>query len=145
VSLIEYMHSCDGQRDIYQMAEERNLEFGRVITTIQAAEMLGLTESGKQRVVLTDKGKQLVLANAVERQAIWRQQLLRLSLFRGVHDTLQQQPDHTLDKDFVLETIITRMPQENYEQIFNIFVRWSRFGNLFVFDDPHHKISLPGA
>lgn len=144
VSLVEYLHAHAGERDIFLMAEERNLEFGRVIAIVKAAEILDLADTEKQRVLLTAKGKELTLAETAERQAIWREQLLRLHLFRGVHDALQQQPDHTLDKDFVLETIITRMPQENYEKIFNTFVRWSRYGNLFVFDDPNQKISLPG-
>jgi hypothetical protein len=39
-----------------------------------------------------------------------RAQLLRLRLFRIVHDVVQQRADRSSDRDFVLETIVTRMP-----------------------------------
>jgi hypothetical protein len=48
---------------------------------------------------------------------------LNLQLFREVHDFLQREPGHTVDRDFVLEFVATRMPQENYERVFNTFIR----------------------
>jgi hypothetical protein len=51
-----------------------------------------------------------------------------------VHDVVQQRPDRSSDRDFVLETIVTRMPQENYAQVFDMFVRRARFGWLFGYD-----------
>ena len=47
-----------------------------------------------------------------------------------------------IDRDFVLETIVTRMPYENYEKIFNTFIRWARFGDLFAYDETVQRISL---
>jgi len=34
------------------------------------------------------------------------------------------------------------MPQENYEKVFNTFIRWARFGDLFAYDETMEKISL---
>lgn len=45
-----------------------------------------------------------------------------------------------IDRDFVLETLATRMPHENHERIFNTIVRWSRFGNLFHFDEEPQQV-----
>ena len=42
----------------------------------------------------------------------------------------------------MLETIVTRMPYENYEKIFNTFIRWSRFGGLFTYDETVQQIAL---
>ena len=58
------------------------------------------------------------------------------------YDLLQREPDHAIDRDFVLETIVTRMPYENYEKIFNTFIRWARFGDLFAYDETVQQISL---
>jgi hypothetical protein len=55
---------------------------------------------------------------------------------------LQKQPQHEVDRDFVLETIIMRMPQENYERIFETFIRWARFGDLFSYDETTNTVSL---
>jgi len=38
--------------------------------------------------------------------------------------------------------IITRMPSENYELVFNTFVRWARFGGLFDYDVETHQLRL---
>ena len=46
-------------------------------------------------------------------------------------------------RDFVLETIAVNMPNEDYEQIFETFVRWARFGDLFAYDEATETLSLP--
>src|SRR5205823_11018320 len=95
-----------------------------------------------QRVLLTQKGKAFIMAGSEERTALWRAQLLGLSLFRDIHTILQQRPSHLMDRDFVIETIITRMPYEDFEKIFNTFIRWSRFGGLFSYDQESQRLSL---
>ena len=95
-------------------------------------------------VVLTPEGKRFVEAKADERKALWRERLLTLHLFREVHDLLQKQPDHAVDSDFVLETIVMFMPYENYERVFYTFIRWARFGGLFAYDEATQRISLAG-
>ena len=52
-------------------------------------------------------------------------------------------PDRTVESDFVLETIATRMPYESYEKVFNTFIRWARFGELFIYDERIHRLALP--
>ncbi|HKB36371.1 MAG TPA: AAA-associated domain-containing protein, partial [Gemmataceae bacterium] len=77
-----------------------------------------------------------------DRKALWREQLLHLRLFRDIRDVLEHQPDRSVDRDFVLETIITRMPYENYHRIFNTFVRWARFGELFSYEPTEQRVTL---
>jgi NitT/TauT family transport system ATP-binding protein len=91
---------------------------------------------------LTAAGKRLVETGPDERKALWREQLLTLRLFHEVYEVLQRQPDHTVDSDFVLETIVTRMPYENYEKVFSTFVHWARFGELFAYDEATQRITL---
>jgi hypothetical protein len=47
-----------------------------------------------------------------------------------------------VDSDFVLETIVTHMPYENYEKVFNTFIHWARFGELFGYDEGTQRITL---
>jgi C-terminal AAA-associated domain len=96
----------------------------------------------KRMVVLDTAGKRFVKASAEERQEIWRGQLLHLRLFREIYELLQRQPDHSIDQDFLLETIVLNMPHENYETVFQTFIRWARFGNLFAYDEANGTISL---
>ena len=142
VGLLGYLHSRGDGAEIFRIADETNREFARVIGVVKAAEMLDWIETPGQMVVLTAKGKHFVVATPEERRVLWRDQLLTLRLFHEVHEALLRNPAHAIDRDFVLETIVTRMPYENYEKIFNTFVRWARFGQLFTYDEAQQRISL---
>jgi cobalt-zinc-cadmium resistance protein CzcA len=143
ISLLEYLHQHGDEDDVVRIADKTNREFARVVFIGKAAEMLGLIDTPLHMVVLTDKGKQFVEAPAEVRKSLWRERLLTLQLFREVHEVLQRQPGRAVDSDFVLETIVTRMPYENYEKVFQSFVRWARFGELFVYDEATQRIALP--
>jgi heavy metal efflux system protein len=142
VGLLEYLHRLGGEAEVFRIADDTNREFGRVIAIVHAAEMLGYVETPGQMVVLTPKGQRFATAGPEERQTSWREQLLTLRLFREVYDVLQRQPDHAIDREFVLETIVTRMPYENFEKVFNTFVRWARYGELFAYDEATQRVSL---
>ncbi len=105
--------------------------------------MLEFVDTPKRMVVLDVAGKQFLAANPEQRKAIWREQLLKLRLFREVYDAIVRQQDHTISADFVEETIILRLPQENHERIFETFIRWARFGNLISYDEDTQLLSLP--
>jgi NitT/TauT family transport system ATP-binding protein len=142
VGLLEYLDARGGKEDVFRIASDNNREFGRVINIVEAAELLDFVDTPKRLVVLDPSGKRFVKATGEERQAIWREQLLKLRLFKQVYDGLQREPDHSVHRDFLLETIILNMPHENYEAIFNTFIRWARFGNLFAYDEATEIISL---
>ncbi|MCE9545210.1 MAG: AAA-associated domain-containing protein [Planctomycetia bacterium] len=142
VGLLEYLDARGGQQDIFRIASETNREFGRLISVAKAAEMLNFVDTPKRMVVLEADGKRFVQADAEQRKVIWREQLLKLRLFREIYDTLQRQPEHEVDREFVLETIIMHMPQENHDQVFNTFIRWARFGDLISYNDETDTLSL---
>jgi cobalt-zinc-cadmium resistance protein CzcA len=144
IGLLEYLHQHEAdEMDVVRIADSTNREFTRVVLMVKAAEMLGFVDTPLHIVVLTPTGTQFVQARPEERKDLWREQLLKLNLFREVYEVLQRQPEHSVASDFVLETIVTRMPYENYEKVFSTFVRWARFGELFVYDEVTQRLSLP--
>ena len=142
VGLLEYLEAHGGHHDLFDISANAHQEFGRVIAITKAAEMLGFVDTPKQDVVLTPLGWQFVRANADERKNIWRSQLLKMKLFRDVYNRLQQHPDEPIDADDVKEIMIIALPHENYEAMFETFVRWARFGNLFAYDEAAERITL---
>jgi NitT/TauT family transport system ATP-binding protein len=142
VGLLEYLDSRGGRGEIFRIAGDTHCEFGRMLAIVEAAEMLDFVDTPRRQVVLEPEGQRFVKATAEERKVIWREHLLRLPLFQMVHDVLQRQPGQPLPRDFVLETLVVHLPQENYEKLFNTFVRWARFGNLFAYDETREIISL---
>jgi NitT/TauT family transport system ATP-binding protein len=143
IGLLEYLDARGGREDIFRIASDTNSEFGRLISIVEAAEMLDFVDTPKRMVVLDVRGTEFVKVGPEDRKAIWRAQLLQLHIFRLVSDALKRQPNHKLDRDFVLETIVMHMPHENYERVFHTLVGWARFGNLFAYDDDSGMITLP--
>jgi NitT/TauT family transport system ATP-binding protein len=142
IGLLEYLDARGGKEDVFRIASDTNREFGRVITVVKAAELLDFVDTPKRMVILEPTGQRFVKANAIERKTVWREQLLKLRLFRDVYEVIQRQPNQEIDRDFLLETFVINMPQENYETLFNTFIRWARFGELFAYDETTQIISL---
>jgi NitT/TauT family transport system ATP-binding protein len=142
VGLLEYLDARGGKQDVFRIAADTNRPFDQVIRVVRAAELLDFVDTPKRMVAFEPEGQRFVRANAEERKAIWREHLLRLRLFHDIYEVLQREPNHEIDKDFVLETIVMHMPQENYERTFATFIRWARFGDLFAYDEQTEMISL---
>jgi NitT/TauT family transport system ATP-binding protein len=142
VGLLEYLDARGGKGELFHIAADTHREFGRLINIVEAAEMLNFVDTPKRLVVLDAVGKRFVQATLDERQVLWREQLLNLQMFREIYETLCRQPNGHLERDFVLETIILSMPEENYERSFDTFIQWGRFGNLFAYDDTEGILSL---
>ena len=142
VGLLEYLDARGGREDVFRIAADTNREFGRVLAVVKAAEMLDLVDTPKRMVVLDRDGERFVRTDTADRQAIWRERLLRVRLFRTVLDVLKRETRHEIDRDFVLETIVLNLPQEDYEKVFATFMAWARYGNLFVYDEATQTVAL---
>ncbi len=143
VTLLSFLSARDGEAEVFEIASRTSREFAQVLSVVKAAELLDFVETPGHMVVLTTKGKTFVAASPEDRTALWGEQLLHLVLFREVYEVLQRQPSRSIDRDFVLETIVTRMPYEDYERVFNTFIRWARFGALFTYNEATQRVSLP--
>ncbi|HYM61046.1 MAG TPA: nitrate/sulfonate/bicarbonate ABC transporter ATP-binding protein [Thermoanaerobaculia bacterium] len=142
VGLMEILDAHGGVGDIFDIAAATDREFGHVIAITKAAEMLNFVDTPKQAIVLTALGRQFTKGDPGERQAIWREQLLKLRLFQDVFALLAQRPDHAITADIVREMIIMALPSEHHEAMFDTMVRWARFGNLFAYEDDADWLSL---
>ena len=107
-------------------AATRNREYGQVINIVKAAEMMDLVDTPKRLVVLEPDGKAFVTASPPDRQALWRQHLLRLRLFRDVYEALKKQPRDEIDDEFVRQLVALYMPQESNDRVFQTFLHWAR-------------------
>lgn len=143
VGLLEYLDAREGKEDVFRIATETDKEFGEVIKIVKALELLDFVDTPKRLVVLTPNGQRFVKATSQERQVIWKEQLLKLRLFKQVNDMLAKHPRARLDSELVQEIIIFNLPTENYEKTFEIFVHWAKFGNLFAYDEETQKIFYP--
>ncbi|MDP9035727.1 MAG: nitrate/sulfonate/bicarbonate ABC transporter ATP-binding protein [Myxococcota bacterium] len=140
--LLEYLDARGGREDVFHIAIDTHREFGRVITIVKAAELLEFVDTPKRIVELTPHGARFVQGTPDERKTLWRESLLKLGLFKELAEVLARSPKHAVDRDFVLEEIVLRMPSENYEKTFETLVGWARFGNLFAYDEDEQRLFL---
>ena len=75
-------------------------------------------------------------------QKIWREQLLKLKLFREIHQLVEKQPGKETNSDLILEKIVMALPTENWDTTFETVIRWARFGNLLRYDATSQKIAV---
>ena len=142
VGLLEYLDARGGREELFRIAADTNQEFGKIINVVEGAELLDLVDTPKRMVVLEQAGQRLVRTTPDDRKALWRTRIMQLRLFKMIYDALKQQAGKQIDRDFVLETIVMQMPQENYEKVFETFVQWAHFGNLLEYDATTEVISL---
>jgi NitT/TauT family transport system ATP-binding protein len=142
VGLLDYLDGRGGKEDIFRIAADTHHEFGRMLAIVEAAELLNFVDTPKRLVVLDPLGQRFLRAAAEEQQALWREQLMQLQIYQIVNTALERSPDHHVDRSFVDETLVLRLPDENYERQFRVFIGWARFGNLFAYDEATERITL---
>jgi NitT/TauT family transport system ATP-binding protein len=140
VGLCEYLDARRGKEDLFRIAADTNQEFGVVINIVKAGEMLDFLDTPKRLVVLTPEGERFVKATPFERKSIWREQLLKLRLFQEVRAMIGREGE--VRRDAVLEMIHRVMPHESYERAFVTLVHWSRFGDLFAYDEASETLTM---
>jgi NitT/TauT family transport system ATP-binding protein len=145
LGLLEYLDARGGQDDVFRIASDTDREFGALFAVVSAAELLDLVDTPKRQVVLSPGGVRLVRATPAARPEIWRDAIRQLRLFQLVEEALARGEGRPLDREFVLEVIAVNAPNEDWEAMFETFVVWARFGNLFSYDDERGELALPEA
>jgi NitT/TauT family transport system ATP-binding protein len=133
--LLEYLDARGGREDVFKIAAETGHAFDRLISIVNAAELLDLVETPRRTVVLSPLGRRFVKADLAARKVIWRDRILKLRIFQQVREALAQSERRAVSREFVLELLAMDLPQEDYEAAFRRFVAWARYGELFAYDD----------
>lgn len=143
VGLLEYLDARGGKQDVFHIASDTHREFGHTINVVKAAEMLNFVDTPKRMVVIDVEGRRFVQAPPEQRPAIFREQALKLRLFQEIMDVLRRQEgEEGLSREFILETLILRLPEENYEKLWDTLMRWGQYCNLFEYDDERDELRL---
>ncbi|MBI4912432.1 MAG: nitrate/sulfonate/bicarbonate ABC transporter ATP-binding protein [Acidobacteria bacterium] len=140
LGLMEFLEAQGGQCDLFVVASQTHVPFEFVLTTVKAAEMLDFVDTPKRSVKFTDIGKRFLTLDMDARKDLWREQLLKLRLFRVVMELLDLR-EGRLHKEELLHEIAHRLPTENAEQTFGTLVAWARFGELFAYREDEAVIT----
>ena len=142
VGLLEYLDARQGREEVFRIASDTHREFGALITVVNAAELLDLVDTPRRMVVLSPEGQAFVRASPEDRITLWREKIVKLRVFQLVKEALARDERHELSREFVLELLALHLPDESYEQVFDTFIGWARFADLFSYDDQTETVGL---
>jgi NitT/TauT family transport system ATP-binding protein len=142
VGLLEYLDARGGAQDLFRISTETHTGFGHVIAIVKAAEMLDLVATPGRSVLLSEGGRRFLTAAPDARKLLWREALLRLRLFQELRDLIARQPHRRIHRELARETIVLRLPDEDWDALFARVVGWGRFGELLSYDDASEILSL---
>ncbi|HVY45758.1 MAG TPA: nitrate/sulfonate/bicarbonate ABC transporter ATP-binding protein [Minicystis sp.] len=131
--LLEFVAARGGRVDVVQIAAETRQEFGRVIAVVKAAEQLDFVDTPKRLVELLPRGAEFVDASPEDRKVIFREQLLALVLFKKIRTMITVRKQ--VSKKLLIQAIRAWLPMEDLEATFQVVVSWSRYADLFAYDE----------
>ena len=142
LGLLEFLDARGGTDDLFAITDHTGQEFGQIIQVVKAAEMLGCVQTPKRQVIITDAGRALIRADHAARTGLWRDRILTIPLVRTVVDLVRARGEVGLNRDTVIETLILKLPQEDYEQTFITIINWCRFAELLTYDEARERVTI---
>jgi NitT/TauT family transport system ATP-binding protein len=141
--LLEQINSEGGQHDLYRVTEEFNLELDDLLPIVETAEMLGFATVGQGDIHLTPLGQTFADASILTRKEILASRALRLPLIRSIYETLQQDDDQRIDRDYFIDKLQTDFGDRAADQV-DTAIDWGRYAELFAYDDNTDELYLEG-
>jgi NitT/TauT family transport system ATP-binding protein len=142
IGLLRIVHEHGDRIDLFDLAEDLRLEFGKVILVSKAAELLDFVDTPQQDVVLTALGRAFAAGDANTRKRIMHQQLPGLGLFAYLLRLLNNAPGKRLPAEVVEEQMILALPTEAPEALFETIVDWGRYGEIIGYDPDKQQLYL---
>lgn len=134
VGLLRIVHEHGDCIDLFDLAEDLRLDFGRVILVSKAAELFDFIDTPQQEVVLTALGREFACGDANTRKGILHRQLPTLSLFAYLLRLLENAPARRLPAEVVKEQFILVLPAEDPDTLFDTVVDWGRYGEIIGYE-----------
>jgi NitT/TauT family transport system ATP-binding protein len=140
--LLEIVQDHKGRIDVFALEKLTDVEFGQTLALVMAGEILDFLDTPREMVVLTDLGRRFLAEPMVGRKEIFREQLLKLGLFRFFMTRLKACPGKELPKEIVEEELVMRLLIKDVEPLFHTIVAWGRFAELFGYSPTTETLYL---
>ena len=117
---------------VFQLDDLTEYDFGHTLAVVIGGEVLDFLDTPKENVLLTDLGRWFLAADINDRKDLFREQLLKLGLFRHLAQMLERIEEQRPTKEVVLEELVVQRAAkaEDVERLFQTVVAWGRFGEF---------------
>jgi NitT/TauT family transport system ATP-binding protein len=139
--LLEKVAAETGRSDLPRLATELGSDLQELLPMVEAAERLGLARTDQGDLMLLSAGQTYAEASIPARKELIAGRALRIPLIRWIYETLQQDDDDRVDRDYFVETLRAGFGDAASEQI-DIAVDWGRYAELFSYDKDTDELYL---
>jgi NitT/TauT family transport system ATP-binding protein len=138
--------SPDGRMDLPALAEELNFEVDDLFPIAETLQLLRFVEVEHGDIQLTAAGRRFVESDVDERKRLFAEHLIAyVPLAALIKRVLDERPNHRARAARFSEELEDFMSEDYAEDTLKAVVDWSRFAELFVYDEGDQTFSLEPA
>jgi NitT/TauT family transport system ATP-binding protein len=138
--------SPDGRMDLPALAEELNFEVDDLFPIAETLQLLRFVEVEHGDIQLTPAGRRFVESDVEERKRLFAEHLIAyVPLAALIKRVLDERPNHRARAARFSEELEDFMSEAYAEDTLKAVVDWSRFAELFVYDEGDQTFSLEPA
>lgn len=131
--LVEKLAAEGGRADLYRISGELTMELDDLLPIVEACEKIGFVTILEGDLLLTPLGQNYAEANILTRKELVVSRILRLPLILWIYETLQEDDDQRVDRDYFLDKLSPDFGDQTSQQL-DIAINWGRYAELFAYD-----------
>jgi NitT/TauT family transport system ATP-binding protein len=139
--LLEKLSAEGGEADLYRFAGELAMELDDLLPVVEAGELLGFVNVQEGDLQLTPLGRAYAEASVLGRKELFAGRILRLPVISWIYETLQQDDDQRVAKEYFLDKLRPDFHDRTEKQL-DRAINWGRFAEIFAFDDDTDELYL---
>lgn len=133
--LLELLVDRGGHADLYQLAEDLQMELNDLLPTLEAAALLHFLNLTEGDADITPSGRAFAAADILERKELFRHAALEhVALLRLMEGALRAKADHTMTEDFFRDLLDEHFGEAEARRQLDTALNWGRYAELFDYD-----------
>ncbi len=132
-----------GQADLPHIADELSMEIDDLFPVAETLQLLRFAEIDEGDIRLTDEGKRFAQLGTDQRKKLFGEHLIRyVPLAARIRNVLDERPTHRAASIRFREELEDHMSEEYADTTLRSVTNWSRYGELFAYDETAGIFSL---
>lgn len=132
-----------GRADLPLIAATLQMQIDDMFPIAEVLQMLRFADVAEGDIALNETGKKFVQMEVDERKRLFASQLLSyIPLAAHVRRVLDDRPNHSAPFDRFKAELEDHMPEDQAEQTLRALISWSRYAEVFSYDENTHGFSL---
>jgi NitT/TauT family transport system ATP-binding protein len=138
--------SPDGRADLPALAEELNFEVDDLFPIAETLQLLRFAEVAQGDIQLTPAGRRFAESDLEDRKRLFAEHLIAyVPLAALIKRVLDERPNHRARAARFSEELEDFMSEDYAEETLRAVVDWSRFAELFTYDEADQTFALEEA